>query len=78
MPRKKTAKKDSCEMNGNCTCGWFLVKLTAMAFILFLLTVWPGFRTALLSLHWGWYLGITLVLGAALAVKKNCCWCCKK
>ena len=47
------------------------VKLSAMAFILFLITVWPAAMTLVHSIHWGWFLGATIIFGAI--AMKNCC-----
>ena len=34
-----------------------LMKLSSMAFILFLITVWPGAMALVHKIHWGWFLG---------------------
>lgn len=81
--RKKSAKKVygldskemSCDMN-RCGCSLAMSKLAAMAFILFLITVWPWAMQLVHGIHWGWFLGATVVLGI-LSMNKNC-WCCKK
>lgn len=41
-----------------------LIKLGSAAFVLFLITVWPAAMELVHSIHWGWFLGATLVLGA--------------
>jgi hypothetical protein len=46
-----------------------LVKFSSMAFILFLITVWPAAMTWVHSVHWGWFLAATIVL-AARSVKR--------
>lgn len=33
-----------------------LIKLSSMAFILFLITVWPAAMRLVHSIHWGWFL----------------------
>lgn len=72
----KAMKEEACCSTDSCGCHSFSGKLSAMAFILFLVLVWPTVGNALLSVHWGWYLGITVVLGT-LAMAKSC-WCRKK
>jgi hypothetical protein len=59
---KSVEKEECCTMYGHHGCKVFLVKIASMAFILFLMTVWKGLGTALLSVHWGIYLGIVLLL----------------
>ena len=61
----------SCSING-CCCNLAMVKLASMAFILFLVTVWPAVGNGLLRVHWGWYLGATIIF-AVLAMSKSCC-----
>lgn len=71
---KKVVEKECCGMYEQHGCKIFLVKIAAMAFLLFLMTVWGGLRTALLSVHWGIYLGIVILLmivGAARCCKKK-------
>jgi len=69
MVKKRGAKKvveegeeKCCSMYGQHGCKVFLVKIASMAFLLFLMTVWVGLSTALLSVHLGIYLGIVLLL----------------
>ncbi len=70
--KKKSSKKEFCDPKSHCSIG--LIKLSSMAFILFLINVWPKVGAALLKVHWGWYLGIFVVLGfGALGVHTNCC-----
>jgi len=77
MAKKRSVKKVVVEEEGECglyenhCCKVFLVKLASMAFILFLITVWPWLNRVLLSVHWGIYLGIALLLTACAMVK--CC-----
>ncbi len=73
---KKVAEEENCDMNGHCYCKIFSLKIAVIAFTLFLITVWPWLNGVLLSLHWGWYLGIMIVFGAGACMKN--CWCCKK
>jgi hypothetical protein len=83
MVKKKGVKKFSglnskeinCDTN-RCGCNIMTAKLAAMAFILFLITVWPWAMQLVHRIHWGWFLGATVVLGI-LSMNKNC-WCCKK
>jgi hypothetical protein len=76
--RKKSMKKVSAPAmrNKSCCCtymgrGYGMVKLSAMAFILFLITVWPWAMDLVHSIHWGWFLGATIVFGA-IAMGKMC------
>jgi len=66
MVKKKSEKivkeEECCTTYGNNCCRLFLLKLGSMAFILFLITVWKGLGDALMSVHWGIYLGIFLLL----------------
>ena len=41
-----------------------LIKLSSMAFILFLITVSPALMTLVQSIHWGWFLAATIVFAA--------------
>lgn len=38
-----------------------LVKLSVAAFVLFLITIWPAAMSWVHSVHWGWFLGITII-----------------
>lgn len=38
-----------------------LIKLGSVAFVLFLITVWPAAMNLVSSIHWGWFLGVALV-----------------
>jgi hypothetical protein len=82
MAKRKVAKKadkgDSCEMNGHCHCGGCAMKISAMAFILFLVTVWPAVGNWLIGVPWWVYLIIMVVFGGAGCGMKGHCWCCKK
>jgi hypothetical protein len=66
---KGTSKEECCTMYGHHGCKVFLVKLASMAFILFLMTVWDDLGDTLMSVHWGWYLGIVLLLMIFAMVK---------
>jgi len=48
-----------------------LIKFTSMAFVLFLITVWPGLHNLIMQAHWGWYLA-AMVLLAIRPMKKMC------
>ena len=76
--RKKVGevKEERYEKNDNCTCRWFSMKVAAMAFILFLVTVWPAVGNWLVGVPWWVYLIIFVVFGGA-GMGKNC-WCKKK
>ena len=54
------------EMNcSSCCCGGGRVwgKLHLIAFVLFLVTVWNGFKDVVMGIHWGWFLGATIIFG---------------
>ena len=72
----KTSKKHFYEMDMNCTCGWFSLKVAVIAFTLFIVTVWPAVGNWLVGVPWWVYLIIFVVFGAG-AMKKTC-WCYKK
>ena len=71
MAKKKVkrvvrAKKDCCDLNKMTKrMKWFdvsLVKLSSMAFILFVITLWPAALEFVLGISWGWWLAITIIL----------------
>lgn len=70
---KKETKEECCNMHGHHGCKVFLIKIASMAFILFLITVWPWLNKILLGIHWGVYLGIVLFLMIVAMAR-----CCKK
>lgn len=39
-----------------------LIKLSTATFVFFLLTVWPWFKEVIFGVHWGFWLGITIVV----------------
>lgn len=73
---KKKIPKEIEKVNEKGDCNWACVKLAAMAFILFLVTVWPAVGNWLLGVPWWVYLIIFVVLGVAGMKKAH--WCCKK
>jgi hypothetical protein len=80
MVKKKGVKKlaeeeeEKCDLYKNHCCHIWLVKIATMAFLLFLITVWPWLSRVLLSVHWGIYLGIALLITVCMMIKcyKNC------
>jgi hypothetical protein len=71
--KKEVKGEECCSVHGH-HCGYvFLLKIAAMAFILFLITVWPWLNRVLLSVHWGIYLGIVILLMIVAMTR-----CCKK
>ena len=40
-----------------------LTKWSAIAFALFVVAVWPAFSDWVVSVHWGWFLVVSLILG---------------
>ncbi|MFC1685488.1 hypothetical protein ACFLZZ_00515 [Nanoarchaeota archaeon] len=45
--------------------SWYDISLTKMSVFfltLFLLTVWPTFAKLAFSIHWGWYLGLGILV----------------
>lgn len=74
MKKIRNSKKNVCSCDGHCWHPIVLTKLSLIALILFLITVWPALMNLVHSIHWGWFLGAFLVLGAfALMKMKNCC-----
>ena len=59
VTKKKPIKNNSCSMMR----GVGFLKLSAMAFILFLITLIPRFNELLMGVHWGWYLAAWLIFG---------------
>ncbi len=39
-----------------------LIKLSVLAFTLFLLAILPKLNEFLMSIHWGWYLAIAIIV----------------
>jgi len=68
--RRRVAPKKMMPKMGHRSVG--LMKLSAMAFILFLITVWPAAMNLVHSIHWGWFLAATIVFGV-WAMKGHCC-----
>lgn len=52
-----------------------LTKLSTIAFVLFLITVWSGLHDLVIQAHWGWYLGAMVIL--AIRPMKRVWFCCK-
>jgi len=73
MVKKKSVKKNS--MAKKSPMGYkhrgnvCLVKIASMAFILFLIQVWPWLNRVLLGVHWGIYLGIVILVMIFLGSK---------
>lgn len=42
----------------------FLFKLGITVFVLFVVSVWPAFTNWVTSTHWGWFLGVFVVIWA--------------
>lgn len=77
--RRKMMAKDmdgkSCDED-YCGCKGCSMGLSAMAFIMFLVTVWPAVGNWLLGVPWWVYLIIMVVFGGVGCMKH--CYCCKK
>jgi len=43
---------------------WFWAKLSVIAFVLFLITVWPWLNMVVMSVQWFWYLVATVIFCA--------------
>jgi hypothetical protein len=41
-----------------------LTKWASIIFALFVVSVWSGFANWVIQTHWGWFLAISLILGA--------------
>jgi hypothetical protein len=74
---KKMKEEEHCE-SGRCYCRGGMIRIGAMSFILFLVTVWTGLGRALLSVPWWVYLIIWAVFCGSAMRMRNRCWCCKK
>ena len=73
--KKSVKRKVSAKpmMKSKWDCSWIFAKLGAMAFILFLITVWPAAMALVHKIHWGWFLGATVVLCVIKMIcYKNC------
>ena len=53
MFKEKIKKLDALDIT--------LIKLGSMAFILFLIIVWPSAMEIVHGIHWGWFLGALIV-----------------
>lgn len=42
-------------------CDMYCVKTATIAFVLFLITVWPAFLNLVIKVHWGWFLAAMIV-----------------
>jgi hypothetical protein len=71
VPKKESYKKEECECGSNIG----LIKFSSMAFILFLITVWPAAGESLMKVHWGWYLGLTIILSVGAVKAHHHNWC---
>lgn len=67
---KKSIQKETCNMNKDCT--GILIRLGAMAMIMFLVIVWANLGNALLSVPWWIYLILWGVF-CGTAMKKKAC-----
>jgi hypothetical protein len=80
MAKKRSEKKvdgEHCEY-GPCNCRGGMIRIGAMAFILFIVTVWNTVGRALLSVPWWVYLIIWIIFCGLAMIMRNRCWCCKK
>jgi len=70
---KKRSVRSSVKKESSVVCkhNWniFLMKIGSMAFILFLIKVWPWLNDVLLGIHWGIYLGIVILIMIVLGTK---------
>lgn len=70
---KKTVKKkgDKCEVNSHC-CKGFLMGISSLAFILFVIRAWPSAMNLVNKVHWMYFLGVA-VLFFLLHIPKCSC-----
>lgn len=74
---KKSFNNESCNTN-SCDCKGAMIRIGAMAFIMFIVTVWNSVGNWLLGIPWWIYLIIWILFcGAAMGMKDKC-WCKKK
>jgi len=73
--KKRVARKPVAMKGASMKCGghneMFLMKISIIAFVLFMMTVWPALNNLLMRIHWGWYLAIMVIFGFS-AMKKHC------
>lgn len=81
-PMKKKMSKNSKPMRSkmdSCCCGYdwhyIWVKLSAMAFILFFIRVWPAAMSLVHRIHWGWFLGATVLFCIIFYSAHRKCMC---
>ncbi len=64
-PMAKSNMKMDSKMNSGMKCKscwhWFWAKLSVIAGVLFLITVWPWLNRVVMSVGWGWYLGAMIL-----------------
>jgi len=70
MKKFKKFSKDDKKMH-MCCVG--MIKLSIIAFVLFLITVWPALLTLVLKVHWGWYLAAAIIFAIIFCKKKHGC-----
>jgi hypothetical protein len=46
-----------------------IIKLATFLFTMFLFGAWPAFREFVMSIHWGWFLGVSLVVAMPIFKK---------
>lgn len=49
----RTQKLNACDIS--------MIKFASASFILFLITVWPAAMNFVHSIHWGWWLALTIL-----------------
>ncbi len=59
--------KKGKEHHGFC-CKMWMMKLSLVSFVFFVLNIWPAAMDWVHSVHWGWFLGAS-VLFCLLAMK---------
>lgn len=67
--KKKPSRVSGCPMCASMdqrvknmtSCDVSMIKLSSMAFILFLITVWPAAMNFVQNVHWGWWLLLTVL-----------------
>lgn len=75
--RKRASRKEmNMPARRKYNCAWWHMlsgKLWGAAFILFLITAWPAAMDLVHSIHWGWFLGATILFSVLHFAKCKYC-----
>lgn len=67
MKRSAVMPEKSCKCANNGHC--LIMSLIVISLAFFVITVWPAAMTFVHSVHWGYWLGIAIILGIICKMK---------